>query len=62
MSLKSVSTRDVLIQTQAIETAAALYQDMPGLTVFVRQDDLIGAGDRGLSTISGARGALWAGL
>ncbi len=42
MSLESASTRDVLIQTESIETAADFYQNILGLTPFMREDDIIG--------------------
>ncbi len=42
MSLESVSTRDVLIQAESIETAADFYQNILGLTVFTRDENMIG--------------------
>jgi len=37
-----VASRDILIQTQSIEDAAAFYESKLGLTIFHRDDSLIG--------------------
>jgi catechol 2,3-dioxygenase-like lactoylglutathione lyase family enzyme len=42
MSLGAVSTRDILIQTEDPETAAAFYERLLGLTVFMREPTMIG--------------------
>ena len=42
MTQSKLSSRDVLLQTGDIEQAAAFYERILGLSVFLRQDDLIG--------------------
>jgi len=42
MSLEAISTRDVLIQTEDLKTAGDFYQNVLGLTVFMREEAMIG--------------------
>jgi catechol 2,3-dioxygenase-like lactoylglutathione lyase family enzyme len=42
MSLGAVSTRDILIQTENLEAASAFYENVLGLSVFMREETMIG--------------------
>ena len=42
MSLDAISTRDVLLRTSDIEAAAVFYEKLLGLTVFMREETMIG--------------------
>jgi len=42
MSLDAVSTRDVLIQTVDLKSAADFYQNVLGLSMFMREEAMIG--------------------
>ena len=42
MSVGAVSTRDILIQTEDLEGAAAFYENVLGLGVFMREETMIG--------------------
>ena len=42
MKLNAVSTRDILIQTEDIESAAEFYETVLGLRVFMREPAMIG--------------------
>jgi predicted enzyme related to lactoylglutathione lyase len=42
MNDRQLSSRDILIQTEDIDTACSFYEQQFGLTSFMRQPDLIG--------------------
>jgi hypothetical protein len=41
-ALGTVSTRDILIQTENLEAASAFYENVLGVGVFMREDTMIG--------------------